>query len=348
MNAETDINRLHYFVTNALTGERHEVYFAPLLPEDEAELRGADWSRAVYRDVWPVYVGDPKTIKLVCAGESTREILGIARIGEVEKRKRFVWKSLLETAPSNRAGTQKREFEGVGRALVARLVAESYRAGGNGRVIVIPRPGSEKFYSKLGFRKGELKGLELETRTRQSCLRRRYGKGKRKAMENEVCERFEAARRTIVEMNRLAWQRWPRRRTEAEANAEVENAVCRLESNGFDIIPDEAYLAKIRAENYAGIGSQPGDPDGVKEREQSPDPEIRKRVEAADRLVREMMRQEWLDMGISAEDYDESDRCNEAWHLLSAYGYEGLRPRENNDEDAPYSPVIIKKLAAQT
>ncbi len=161
INAATDINLLPYFVINALTGERQRVYFAPLLPEDEAELRGPDWSRAVYRDVWIAFADDGQTFKLLCIEGSPGEILGLARIGIMKKSDKFLRKSLVESAPSNRTGAGLQKFAGVGRALVARIVAESFRIGGQGRIIVEPRPGSEFFHTRLGFQKRNAKEWQL-------------------------------------------------------------------------------------------------------------------------------------------------------------------------------------------
>ena len=157
----TDKNRLAYCVVNAQTGERQDVYFAPLRAEDEAELRGPNWSRAVYREFWPACMDSENTLKLVCADVPAGEILGIVRIGTMMQAKRYLRECVLEAAPSNWRGTAGRKYAGVGRVSVARLVAESYSLGGAGKLLVEARPGSEKFYAGLGFRKGELKGLQL-------------------------------------------------------------------------------------------------------------------------------------------------------------------------------------------
>ena len=57
-----------------------------------------------------------------------------------------------QAAPANRARTVPRRYRGVGRVLIARLVAQSWVEGGRGKILVSPRPGTEPFYVGLGFR----------------------------------------------------------------------------------------------------------------------------------------------------------------------------------------------------
>jgi hypothetical protein len=61
--------------------------------------------------------------------------------------------SLLEAAPFNQYDRHEtRVYREVGKQLVVRLVVESYQRGGQGKVLVQARPGSERFYEALGFR----------------------------------------------------------------------------------------------------------------------------------------------------------------------------------------------------
>ena len=145
-----DPNTLPYFVVEARTGKRVAVQFASVTVADEAELRGEDWSQAVFRDVWPALVRDLNTFKLMRVGEDSR-IQGMVRVGDFVHRFRLLKKSLLEAAPFNRHGQGPRQYQGVGRVLVARLVAESLAQGGRGRVLVSARPGTQAFYASLGF-----------------------------------------------------------------------------------------------------------------------------------------------------------------------------------------------------
>lgn len=147
-----DPNTLPYFITAAGTGRIVPVQFASLAASDTAELDGANWKEAVFRDVWPVYVGDGQTLKLVCTNEADAAIQGLVRPGQVIGNSGFLRKSLLESAPSNRHMTAIPQYRGVGRVLVARLIVESYRQGTGGRVQIVARPGSEGFYRALGLR----------------------------------------------------------------------------------------------------------------------------------------------------------------------------------------------------
>jgi hypothetical protein len=62
--------------------------------------------------------------------------------------------SLLEAAPFNQYDRGKtRAYREAGKQLVVRLVVESYQRGGQGKVLVQARLGSERFYEALGFRR---------------------------------------------------------------------------------------------------------------------------------------------------------------------------------------------------
>jgi hypothetical protein len=146
-----DPNSLPYFVKETLAGGVVPVRFEPLAPYDEAELRGQRWSKAVFSEVWPKYVHIHNTFKLVLVQETQKDILGLVHVGRVMPASRFLKKSLLETVPSERYQALRSHYRGVGRVLIARLIVESYLQGGQGNVMVRPRPGTEPFYSALGF-----------------------------------------------------------------------------------------------------------------------------------------------------------------------------------------------------
>ena len=59
--------------------------------------------------------------------------------------------SVLETAPHLRYHIRERRYQGVGKVLVARLIAESILRGYGGALIVSPRPQAIPFYLHLGF-----------------------------------------------------------------------------------------------------------------------------------------------------------------------------------------------------
>ncbi len=167
-------------------------------------------------------------------------------------------------------------------------------------------------------------------------------------MENDRRKRFEAARQSLVEMNRQAWQRGPRSATEASANREGTEALDRLLRNGYEILPNETELARIQAENYTAIGAWRDRPDSEEERWRGVSPEARQRSEAAHRLAREMIRQEWLATGMTAEEYDESDRCSEASGLLALYGYQAIWIEPQKPAETPFRPVAEQELVPQT
>jgi hypothetical protein len=147
-----DPNDLPYFVSDRL-GSRIEVCFQMLDESERERLRGPEWKGAVFHEVWPKLIGDKKTLKLVRKEDPSNRIEGMIRLGDVLGPGRHLRHSLLESAPPNRAGLAQRELFGVGRVLVARLIIESVLAGGTGRVLVHPRPGTEPFYRHLGFYK---------------------------------------------------------------------------------------------------------------------------------------------------------------------------------------------------
>lgn len=148
-----DPNTLPYFITEARTQRTVPVRFERLAAEDEAELNGAEWAEARFVDVWREFIGEGRTLKLVCVEEQDRRIQGLVRIGEVTRADGSLKRSLLETAPFNRqeAGEQ-RAYRGVGRVLVARLVVESYQQGGRGKVTVRAARGTAPFYRAIGFK----------------------------------------------------------------------------------------------------------------------------------------------------------------------------------------------------
>ena len=157
-----DPNTLPYFVVEARTGKKVAVRFAPVTAADEFELRGEDWSQAVFRDVWPALVGEPNTFKLArIDGENVR-IEGMVRIGRMTRWGGTLQESLLEAAPSNRHIQQQPLYRGIGRVLVARLVVESILHGGQGRVAVHARTGTEAFYRRLGFQEAPVMRLRAD------------------------------------------------------------------------------------------------------------------------------------------------------------------------------------------
>lgn len=147
-----DPNTLPYRLTHVATGEVLEARFEPTTPQDAEELRGEAWAYSKFRDVWPDCVGEPQTLKLVLPHRGDDRIQGIMRLGRVPRGGYRLRGSLLESAPWNQTGTPGREYVGVGRQLVLRLILECLRQGGHGSILISASPGSESLYTRLGFR----------------------------------------------------------------------------------------------------------------------------------------------------------------------------------------------------
>lgn len=147
----TDANTLPYFITEAQTGHRVPAHFEPLTPNDAAELNNEDWATAQFSSTWKQYVQAERVYKLVRVDFEDQRIQGLAHVGKIEQGSIYLKKSLLEAAPFNQHGNKFQVYRGVGRVLIARLVAESVLLGGQGRVSVRPRTGVENFYQAMGF-----------------------------------------------------------------------------------------------------------------------------------------------------------------------------------------------------
>ena len=174
----TDPNTLPYFITEAHTGRVVPVRFEWITPADQAELRNEDWQQAVFRDVWPELINDATTLKLVCVSGEDARIQGMILVGRVTRYGTWLKKNLLEAAPFNQHGRQVQIYRGVGRVLVARLIAESVLQGGQGRVLVKPRKRAKAFYRVLGFKEQQdfrLGIMEAETLLQSTLLRKPEG-----------------------------------------------------------------------------------------------------------------------------------------------------------------------------
>jgi Acetyltransferase (GNAT) domain len=132
------------------------VCFTLFSATDEAEIMGERWKNAIYRKAWIAFLGltpHNNLLKLHLDVTDTSNIEGLVKIGEIPEGGGALRTSLLESVPLNRWSTQNPQgFSGVGRVLVARLIAESYKTGGNGVVTVEPNTKAIGFYERLGFR----------------------------------------------------------------------------------------------------------------------------------------------------------------------------------------------------
>lgn len=148
-NADPD--NLPYFVLDS-ERNRIRVCFRQLDDGDVEALRGTDWRGAVFRDVWLSLAGRIPMLKLVRSNDSADEILGLLKLGKLDRPGGPLRFSLLEVAPSDQATNAMRIIRGIGTVMIARLVAQSVTEGGSGKIIVVYRPGTAGFYKHIGFR----------------------------------------------------------------------------------------------------------------------------------------------------------------------------------------------------
>jgi Acetyltransferase (GNAT) domain len=162
--AGMSLNDLPYYICRG--NEKIGVHFDLLETADSEEIMGDRWKDAVYRKAWIAFLGltpHESILKLRLNVTDTSNIEGVVKLGQIPEGGGALRTSLLESTPTNRWSTQKSPvFSGVGRVLVARLIAESYNKGGHGVVTVEPHPAAVGFYQKLGFR-AHLKSLKYYT-----------------------------------------------------------------------------------------------------------------------------------------------------------------------------------------
>ncbi len=151
-------DELPYYV---LEGQRPvRVRFTPLEAEDEAYINDW-WYASVYFAMWQhlaqYELSRQATLKLVAAEGQDTSILGLLRMASDTSVQvmygKLNTKSVLETAPRFRYPVQSRDYRGIGKVLVARLIAESIRHGQEGALVVSPRKIVVPFYLHLGFRR---------------------------------------------------------------------------------------------------------------------------------------------------------------------------------------------------
>ncbi len=153
----SDLDTLPYRVWSE-TNEPVAVRFALPTESDREKLSVYPWNLAVYGPAWPDFIGDSKTRKLISTDGDSPEILGMLRIGEALPGHYYLLRNLLEANPEYKypKNLSSRRIRGIGRVLVARLVAESYNRGMEGRVQVRSHPGAVSFYKHLGFQENRL------------------------------------------------------------------------------------------------------------------------------------------------------------------------------------------------
>ena len=148
---DQDPDQLSYAVTGPDC--RLPVRFELLTAADALVLWGPSWAHAVFQAVWlNAAIAEFGALKVVAPADHDAGVLGLVLPGTIKKLRGPLEDSLLETAPELRYGNPARSYRGVGRVLVARLVAESIVKGGGGAIRVRVRPGMGSFYTRLGFR----------------------------------------------------------------------------------------------------------------------------------------------------------------------------------------------------
>lgn len=198
-----DPNDLPYYLTNR-QGELVRVCFRRPAEMDRQKLRGPAWRSAVFHEVWPKLIGDGRTLKLTPFDGPQDRILGMIRLRSVYRREQFLQHSLLETAPTDRFAASNRMILGVGRVPVARLIVQSFIDGGDGKVVVRQRTGTERFYKVLGFQfvKPADDAMAIETEGADTSWNRCYPMRVNKSHQTE----YDAAYVEAVEIIRQEWR----------------------------------------------------------------------------------------------------------------------------------------------
>ena len=153
--AGQDLNRLPYVVEDR-AGNPITVQFLPFLSGDQSIVAGSAWNGSAFQSSWVGLAGAPRILKLVDPTALSSAIMGLLTLGDVTPGSTAIRNNMLETAPAYQYSNRTQSgvvtgIKGIGRVLVARLVAESYNQGGDGSVLVRPRPASVRFYVKIGF-----------------------------------------------------------------------------------------------------------------------------------------------------------------------------------------------------
>ena len=118
----------------------------PLEAGDETAINDV-WRNSIYFAVWQQItqheVGQRTSLKLVVAENQDKQILGLLRMGDNIAIRALSGKlntqSVLETARCLRHLSKAREYQGIGKVLVPRLIAESIWQGQGGLQMLFNR-----------------------------------------------------------------------------------------------------------------------------------------------------------------------------------------------------------------
>jgi len=141
-----------YYIKEALGSHRVAAHFVPLEAGDREEILSDDW-RGIFRAVWERII-DEQTLfqnvrKLVCESGDDTHILGLIFLADGQDE-HWTFDSLLEAAPFNQYNPAARSYRGVGKALVARLIAEHTHRGYQMPLLLEASPRALPFYKHLG------------------------------------------------------------------------------------------------------------------------------------------------------------------------------------------------------
>ncbi len=140
-----------YFIQDVYTERRIPCRFLQLEPEDLDEIMSDAW-HGIFTPVWERIVQEEALIKharkLICLEEAS-SIQGLLFLG-TEIHERWTLDCLLESAPQNQYNSPKRTFTGIGKALVARLIAEHIDRGFHKPLLLETSPRALQFYTHLG------------------------------------------------------------------------------------------------------------------------------------------------------------------------------------------------------
>jgi hypothetical protein len=154
INLADDWNNRRYFARRQSTNEIVGLCFRPFGVEDIPKLTGPKWTPSVFGDWWmDTATNDLRRqhlLKLVRSGSPPSEV--IEGLLYMEDGPEWPKNSILEAANSHRFGAIDRELIGVGRVLIARIVAESVGRGLQGGFFVEIASDATAFYETIGAR----------------------------------------------------------------------------------------------------------------------------------------------------------------------------------------------------
>ena len=141
-----------YLIRESATGHEVPAAFVPLQYADLNTIAAENW-HGVFKPIWEqIAETEPlrkRAYKIVC-DDTDKRTQGLLFLG-IERGRDWSLDCLLEAAPWNRHGAGDRLYRGVGKALIARVIAEHWRLGYHSPIQLEVNPRSHLFYQRLGF-----------------------------------------------------------------------------------------------------------------------------------------------------------------------------------------------------